>query len=123
MKVKVRSTFDRQRVQFATSGESATHQSHKEACDIHNMIRKYDNTGLLPDGRPPGSYVDCINMSGKAREQLILDARAKSEGLAKQFQDQIDAAEVEKQEKLAADAEELKRLREKEASAKDNQGE
>ena len=49
----VRHPSHRIRVQHDIHGESLTHQSHAQACDISNIIRKFDNTGMMPDGRPP----------------------------------------------------------------------
>lgn len=40
------------------SGESLTHQSHKDACDINNIVSSFSRTGVLPGSTSPGVYAD-----------------------------------------------------------------
>jgi phage internal scaffolding protein len=57
--VKIRSAFDRERVGFSTGKKSRVIQSAKDECDINNILKKYQKTGLIKhvnDRRP--QYVD-----------------------------------------------------------------
>jgi phage internal scaffolding protein len=42
-------------VQFQTSGLSRTKQSFKNECDVNNILKNYNKTGILPEGNP-GEY-------------------------------------------------------------------
>lgn len=44
-------------VQFQTSGLSRTKQSFKNECDVNNILKNYNKTGILPEGNP-GEYRD-----------------------------------------------------------------
>ena len=39
-------------VQFQTSGLSRTKQSFKNECDVNNILKNYNKTGILPEGNP-----------------------------------------------------------------------
>lgn len=109
---EVRHALSRTRHQFECKGDSKTHQAHKQACDIREIIRKYDNTGLLPDGRPPGSYVD-ITVLQKDKAQLIMENRSKLEKAAREIktaEEQAVAAENDRIAKLEADSKRLAEL-------------
>lgn len=54
----VRHPYSRMRVQAKNDEPSMTHQSHAESCDINNIIRQFDRTGLLPPPKRPGQYAD-----------------------------------------------------------------
>ena len=86
-KIAVRHPLSRHRVRTSIEGESKTHQAHKERCDLGNIIRQYDNTGLFPDGRPAGSYIDCTQLQNKSRADLILEQREKAAAAAKRIKD------------------------------------
>ena len=46
--VIARSTYSpRERCYTDVSGESIVQQSHKDACDIRNILKDYDKTGLI----------------------------------------------------------------------------
>lgn len=50
---------DRERLTFATSGPSRTHQAHKEECDINRIMRRYAKTGVIEHvNRYQGRYGD-----------------------------------------------------------------
>lgn len=54
-----KSLHDRERLQFATSGPSRTHQAHKEECDINRIMRRYAKTGVIEHvNRYQGRYGD-----------------------------------------------------------------
>lgn len=44
----VRKPYSRTRIYTPIEGESMTHESHAESCDINNIIRQFDRTGVLP---------------------------------------------------------------------------
>lgn len=58
--MKFRTAYgERHRVQFATEGGSLTHQSMKAECDINNIMRKFEKTGVLEHrNRFEGNYGD-----------------------------------------------------------------
>lgn len=69
-----RHPFSRERVQTQIIGESLTHQSHHDGCDVNQIMARYNRTGEMPDGRP-GQFADVSNLQGdlttlveKARE-------------------------------------------------------
>lgn len=98
---KVRMPWERLRVQTPMVGESMTHQSHAESCDINHIIRRYDNTGLLPDGRGPGQYADVTHLQEKQLDQMITESR-----------ETLDKAGRELEEKRQADLEaEIQRVK------------
>lgn len=53
--MKIRSLYDpytaedAARFGYTTVGDSLTRQSEAEDCDINNIVKKYQSTGLLPD--------------------------------------------------------------------------
>lgn len=116
----VRHPASRLRVTANTVGESRTHQSHKANAEITNIIRRFDNTGLLPDGRSPGSYVDCSQLQGTQTDQLILAQRRKVAELEQQ-RVSIEKEKAARQEAIAlAEKKELAELRAKAKSAPDS---
>lgn len=49
-------------VRTETLGESMTEQSHKNSCDIKQIMRKADKTGMIAHvKRTEGKYVDLVN--------------------------------------------------------------
>ncbi len=52
----------RRRIRFATEGPSLTKQSFREECQISNIMRKYEKTGLLEHvNKHEGNYGDFSN--------------------------------------------------------------
>lgn len=47
---KIYSRFDRPVSQALTTGDSMTHQSFKDECDINNLVARYQRTGSWSDG-------------------------------------------------------------------------
>lgn len=39
-------------------GDGVTQQSFAESCDVHNILARYETTGMLPPGNGPGQYAD-----------------------------------------------------------------
>lgn len=69
-----RHPYARERVQTQIIGESMTHQSHHDGCDVNQIMARYSRTGEMPPGRP-GQFADVSNLQGdlttlieKARE-------------------------------------------------------
>lgn len=53
------------RVQFVPVGESMTHQSFAEECEINNIMKKYQQTGVLQHRKEHGgTYGDFISAPG-----------------------------------------------------------
>lgn len=112
----VRHPAQRVRSFSPSHGDSLTHQAHKLQCDISNIIRRFDNTGLLPDGRPPGSYVDCTGYQGKTRAELIMEARSAVADAEKEHSAAVANDKKAAQEKAASDQAELEAFRKEKAS-------
>lgn len=54
----IRKPFERCRTYTVVAGESMTQQSHADTCDINSIIRRFDNTGVLPPPRHEPQYAD-----------------------------------------------------------------
>lgn len=93
----VRKPWQRVRHQTRIMGESLVDGSHVDECDINEIIKKYDNTGLLPGGREGGQFTDVTQFQRKSRAQLIMESRETLDTVGK---------DVEKAEKAAQEAEE-----------------
>lgn len=52
----------RKRVQTQTSGPSMTQQQFKSQCDINHIMKKFEQTGILPQGSRQGSSGDFSNI-------------------------------------------------------------
>lgn len=89
----IREPHSRVRLALSSDEPSMTHQSHAESCDINNIIRQFDRTGVLPPATRQGQYGDVSNLnkpltdlindsieaSFKAREAFARDADAQKE--------------------------------------------
>ena len=51
------------RVQIDCSGNSKTEQSHKKTADVNNIMRKFKQTGLMPQKMSTGQYGDFTSVS------------------------------------------------------------
>lgn len=89
-----RSPFWRERVQFVPVGDSMTHQSHAEACDVNAIIRRYDRTGVLPPATREAQYGDVTGLQGDLTERYV-DAQATTAAAASFLQ-----SKAEEQQKL-----------------------
>lgn len=67
-----------ERVQTHSVGESLTVQNEIENCDINNIMKKYEKTGLIDHVREhPGQYVDLVAPeSYHAALNVILEAQS-----------------------------------------------
>lgn len=68
-KYYIRRPWTRERVQHTVVGESLTHQSHADSCDVNNIIRRYERTGELPLARRPPQYGDVTGLQGDLTER------------------------------------------------------
>lgn len=92
----VRNPFIRKRVQFSTAGDSKTHQSHREAVDVNNIIARYERTGQLPPARMAPQYADVTGLQGDLTD--LYNTSSQTIGTADQFF-KNRAKEAELQEK------------------------
>lgn len=80
MKRVIRGPYDKIKpVNFETKGKSLTHQSFVPECDINNVMRKFEKTGVLEHRNTfEGSYSDFIDVPQDYHEamQQVLDAEA-----------------------------------------------
>lgn len=56
-------------------GPSMTQQSHAESCDINNIVRTYDRTGVLPPATREAQYGDVTDLQGDLTERLLKAAQ------------------------------------------------
>lgn len=60
---KVRRPYERVRLQFTTKGPTLTHQSMAAECDINNIMKKWEKTGILEHKNNfNGEYGDFTNV-------------------------------------------------------------
>lgn len=104
------------RVAFKTEivGDSMTHQSHAESCDINRIVAAYTRSGeeLIPD--PNAVYDDVTGLQGDFTEMVNESWRNQ-----KMFMDRVAAEKAEKEAQADAqrkkDAEDLARYRSQDA--------
>lgn len=58
------------RIQTFVVGESMTHQSHAESCDINNIISRYENTGYLPEATTSAQFADVTGLQVDLTEAI-----------------------------------------------------
>lgn len=67
---------ERRKVAYKTKGASRTKQSMKDECDVNNILKRYQKTGLLPVATGPGGdYID-VSAVGEYQESLNTVIRA-----------------------------------------------
>lgn len=67
----------KERVTFETVGPSAAHQEFREECDINNVMKKYERTGILEHrNRFEGSYGNFLDIPSDYHEAMgaVLEA-------------------------------------------------
>ena len=85
MTIEIRSIYDGKTADTGIKcGKSMTKQEFKEECDINNILKRYENDGLLPDmikSDPQygdfsdvASYQEACNITIKAQEQFLKKA-------------------------------------------------
>lgn len=111
----VRAPYERHAVHPVLEGESMTHQSHASACDINNIIRRFDNTGVLPPSNREPQYGDVTALQGDPTE-LILKGRETLQAAG----EQLDARQKAERQAQVDLVDEAKRLRAENASLKES---
>lgn len=71
--------------------ERITEQEHKDECDINNILRKYQTTGLIEHvARYNGDYTDCIGVGDYLEAQTrIIEANEMFAGLPATVRDRF----------------------------------
>jgi len=73
------STKPRQRVSISFEGEiSMTEQSHKDACDIHNILKKSEKTGILEHVNNAAPYYGEMPTGQEFHNHMNIIARAET---------------------------------------------
>lgn len=74
---------DRVRCSISFEGDSLTEQHHKDACDINNILRKYERTGvLLHQKQYNGQYGDFSDVEEYHHcQNRVLEAKAMFDAL------------------------------------------
>ena len=67
-------------VQFQTTGLSRTKQAFKNECDVNNILKNYNKTGILPEGNP-GDYRDLDGTDYQEYMQTVASANSMFEEL------------------------------------------
>lgn len=117
--VSVRHPFERVRVFSCVRGESMTHQSHKNQCDVNAIVKRFDRTGELPPPTRPPQYADVSELQGDLTERINLSREVLD--TAGRALDEKRQAEKEAKRQAQIDLEdEVKRLRELERTVKEN---
>lgn len=101
----IRKPYERTpRVRTPVIGKSMTHQSHASSCDINNIIRKFDNTGVLPPARHEPQYADVTALQGDLTEAYnkSLETTSAANKFIKERQEKLTKKqkETEKQKQL-----------------------
>lgn len=61
-------------VPFETTGLSLTKQSFKAECDVNNILRNYNKTGVLPENFNPGEFRDVTGIDYQESMQMVASA-------------------------------------------------
>lgn len=67
-------------VQFETTGLSLTKQSFKQECDVNNILKNYNKTGIMPEGNP-GEYRELDGTDYQDYMQTVASANSMFEDL------------------------------------------
>lgn len=108
----IRKPYERHRVQTPIVGESMTHQAHAVTCDINNIIRKFDNTGVLPPAQHQGQYADVTGLQGDLT-QAYNDAKETIDTSSKFFKEKQREQKKRQNEKQLDLEKEIAELKEK----------
>jgi phage internal scaffolding protein len=80
--IKFRTAYSKQlRVSFETSGLSLTKQSFKQECDVNNILKNYNKTGVMPENFNPGEYRDLDGTDYQEYMQTVASANSMFEEL------------------------------------------
>lgn len=80
----------RQRVVTVLPGVSRTKQSFKDECDINILMRRYQQSGVLPpmDGREP-RYMDCSSVDYQEAMLIVANARSAFQDMSAELRDRF----------------------------------
>lgn len=106
----VRHPFDRVRTPTIILGDSKTHQSHAEACDINHIIRRFDRTGVLSPETRPAQFHDVTALQGDLTERInqsreVLDTAGRA---LQEHRDKVKQKREEQQIELESEIARLK---------------
>jgi phage internal scaffolding protein len=68
-------------VTFSTIGDSRTKQSFKAECDVNNILKNYNKTGIMPENFNPGEYRDVDGIDYQESMQMVASANSMFEEL------------------------------------------
>lgn len=109
--VYVRHPFERVRTQYATQGDSKTHQSHADSCDINNIIRRFDNTGTLPPTTREAQYADVTALQEGDLTERINHSRVVLDAAGREMEAKQKAEQKSREEYQHELEDEIKRLK------------
>lgn len=109
--------FERLRIRTVVVGSSKTVQDHADAADINQIVARFHRSGVLPEGKGPGQYVDVSELQTDNTGAAIVKSREVLSRVAQARAEKAAADRVKAKEQAAADAAELARLRELAAKA------
>jgi phage internal scaffolding protein len=69
------------RVSFETTGPTLTKQSFKNECDVNNILKNYNKTGVMPENFNPGEYRDLDGTDYQEYMQTVASANSMFEEL------------------------------------------
>lgn len=116
----VRHPYERARVITRVRGLSMTHQSHRDICDINNIVRRFADTGMLPPTRQT-QYADLTQYPSNL-DEAILKSRATLDAAGRAVEAQKEAAVKRKEQEQIDLANEVERLRKENAALKPETG-
>ena len=61
-------------VPFETTGLSLTKQSFKDECDVNNILKNYNKTGVMPENFDPGEFRDVTGIDYQESMQMVASA-------------------------------------------------
>jgi phage internal scaffolding protein len=80
--IKFRTGYSPQvHVTFSTTGDSRTKQSFKAECDVNNILKNYNKTGIMPENFNPGEYRDVDGIDYQESMQMVASANSMFEEL------------------------------------------
>lgn len=67
---EVRRPWARVRTRTVLDPVSKTHQSFRDACDVNNIVARYERTGELPPARHNPTYGDVVALQGDLTDKV-----------------------------------------------------
>lgn len=66
---------ERVQISFGDPSKSKTRQEFKEECDVNELMRRFQKTGIMPQGSSAPRYLDCTAVPNfQDAMQLMIDA-------------------------------------------------